>query len=115
MGVTVHLCLCVCLCECVYVCVFMCVQGETTLHLAAQHRSPGIVQLLLTHGADPEARNPEVCFWLSLVHALNANVPCVEEPQLCPGPPELPLQKALPACFSSYSDKPVCKVAGCIR
>lgn len=64
---------------CVCVCVFMCVQGETALHLAAQHRSPEIVQLLLTYGADPEARNPQQCFWLSLVHALDANVPCVEE------------------------------------
>lgn len=81
--------------------MFMCVQGETALHLAAQHRSPGIVQLLLTHGADREARNPEVCFWLSLVHALNANFPCVRKPQLCPGSPEL--QKALPVCFFSYN------------
>ncbi|DBB17852.1 TPA: hypothetical protein ACH3X3_002869 [Trebouxia sp. C0006] len=33
--------------------------GQTALHLAVQHRSPVIVQLLLTHGADPEARTPE--------------------------------------------------------
>ncbi|KAL0045471.1 hypothetical protein WJX82_007559 [Trebouxia sp. C0006] len=35
------------------------VKGQTALHLAACNRTPDIVHLLLTHGADPNARNPK--------------------------------------------------------
>lgn len=32
-------------------------QGNTPLHTAAQHQQTKLVQLLLDHGADPDAEN----------------------------------------------------------
>lgn len=42
----------------------MVVQGDTALHVAAQHASAGLVKLLLQHGCDPGKENLLVSYCL---------------------------------------------------